>query len=399
MRLEWTDAQKALQRELRAYFQELMTPELAREIMGGEDGVSEGGGPLYRQALEKMGRDGWLGIGWPKEYGGQGKTAIEQLIFSDEVQRVNFPIPFLTLNSVGPTIAKYGTPKQKQEFLPKILAGKLHVSIGYTEPESGTDLASLRCRAERDGDHYIVNGQKIFTSLAGHADYIWLACRTDPNAPKHRGISLLLVDTKLPGFSVQPMPTVGEVATNSTFYENVRVPCEYLVGEEGQGWGLIVNQLNHERISLVSTGPPTHIFEELLAWARETYLCDEGRMQRVIDRPWVQMRLAEIFVRLEVLRLMTWKQAWVISQDCLQFADASAVKVFGTESFVEIYRRMLEILGLPGLVHRSSRHSLVSGLPELFYRASLILTFGGGTNEIQRDLIAAAGLKMPPTVR
>ncbi len=399
MKLEWTDAQKALQRELRSYFQELMTPELTQEILGDPDGVSEGGGPLYRQAMEKMGRDGWLGIGWSKEYGGQGRTPLEQLIFSDEVQRVNFPIPFLTLNSVGPTIAKYGTAKQKQELLPKILAGKLHVSIGYTEPESGTDLASLRCRAERDGDHYVVNGQKVFTSLAGHADYIWLACRTDPNAPKHRGISILLVDTKLPGFSVQPMPTVGEVTTTSTFYENVRVPCEWLVGEEGQGWGLITNQLNHERISLVSTGPPLPVFEELLAWAREAYVRDGDLRTRVIDRPWVQLRLAEIYTRLSALRLMTWKQAWAISQDCLHFADASAVKVYGTESFVAIYRAMLEILGLPGLVHRTSRHALVSGLPELFYRTSLILTFGGGTNEIQRDLIAAAGLKMPPVTR
>src|SRR5690606_6858447 len=193
MHVALTPEQRELQQHLRGYFAAMMTPELQAEIKG-----SEGGGPLYRLALEKMGADGWLGIGWPKEYGGQGRTPIEQMIFADEVQSAGFPLPFLTLNTVGPTLAAYGSEELKREFVPRILAGKCHFSIGYSEPGAGTDLASLTTRAVRDGEEWVINGQKVFTSLADFADYVWLAARTDPDAPKHRGISMFIVPTTSP---------------------------------------------------------------------------------------------------------------------------------------------------------------------------------------------------------
>jgi alkylation response protein AidB-like acyl-CoA dehydrogenase len=387
MHIEMTPELLSLQEELRAYFAKMMTPELHGEIKG-----SEGGGPLYRVALEQMGRDGWLGIGWPKEYGGLGKTPIEQMIFADEVQRAGFPLPFLTLNTVGPTIMRFASDEIKQEFLPRILAGKVHFCIGYSEPGAGTDLGSLKTRADRDGEDWIINGQKVFTSLADFADYVWLAVRTDPKAPKHRGISMIIVPTTAPGFKLTPTWTMGDVRTNTTYYENVRVSNKYLVGGENQGWGLIVSQLNHERVSLTPYGPSTKMLEEVVEWARATKLAD-GR--RVIDQAWVRESLAWVKAKLEALRLMQWKLAWSLTQGHLHPADASAVKVYATELYVHAYRRLMEVLGPAGTVKDGSPGALCRGRLERMYRATLILTFGGGTNEVQRDIVAMAGLGMP----
>lgn len=387
MHIALTPEQHELRDHLRGYFARMMTPELIGEIKG-----NEGGGPLYREALERMGADGWLGIGWPKEYGGQGRTPIEQMIFADEVQSAGFPLPFLTLNTVGPTLAAYGSEEIKREFLPRILAGKCHFAIGYSEPGAGTDLASLRTRALRDGEEWVIDGQKVFTSLADFADYVWLAARTDPDAPKHRGISMFLVPTAAPGFKMTPTHTVGDVRTNTTYYENVRVPHKYLVGGENNGWGLIVSQLNHERVSLTPHGPSARMFAEVREWARATKLAD-GR--RVIDQGWVREALAWVHAKLEALRLMQWKLAWSMTQGKLHPADASAVKVYATELYVQAYRRLMEVLGPAGTVKDGSPGAVARGRLERMYRATLILTFGGGTNEVQRDIIAMAGLGLP----
>ncbi len=390
MQLAPTPEQVALQEELRGYFQELMTPELVEEIQGS----TEGGGPLYRHALQKMGKDGWLGIGWPKQYGGQGRSPIEQYIFSNEVQRAGFPLPFLTLGTVGPTIMQFGSEEQKRRFLPAILRGEIHFAIGYSEPDAGTDLASLKTKAERDpaSGEWVINGQKTFTSLADHADYIWQAARTDPDAPKHAGISMFLVPTDAPGFKVSPIWTLGGIRTNATFYEDIRVPEENLVGGLNNGWTMIVNQLNHERVSLLAPGPFERVFNETLRWARSTKLPD-GR--RVIDQPHVQLNLARTEAHLEVLRLMGWKQAWALTRGNLHPAAASAVKVFGSEFFVEGYRWLMEIVGPAATLRRGSPGAVVRGQLERMYRTASILTFGGGANEIKRDIIAAAGLAMP----
>jgi alkylation response protein AidB-like acyl-CoA dehydrogenase len=387
MYIDYSPEQRALREELRAYFARMMTPELLQEITG-----SEGGGPLYRRALKQMGADGWLGIGWPREWGGQGRTPIEQFIFSDEVQRAGFPLPFLTLNTVGPTLARFGTDEQRGEFLPKILRGELHFAIGYSEPGAGTDLASLTTRAVRDGDHYVINGSKVFTSLADYADYIWLAARTNVDAPKHKGISMLMVSTRLPGFKLTPIWTMGGVRTNATYYENVRVPASCLVGKENEGWSLIVNQLNHERVSLSPYGSLEKLFEESRVYAQQTKLAD-GR--RVIDQSFVRANLARVRAKLEVLKLMNWKQAWCMTRGSLQPADASATKVFATEFYVEAYRLLLEIFGAQGTLRAGSPDAVLRGRVERMYRTTLILTFGGGTNEVQREIIAAAGLQMP----
>jgi len=391
MHLDYTPEQHALRTELRAYFTQLMTPDLQAEVAG-----SEGGGPLYHQALRRMGRDGWLGIGWPKEYGGLGRSPIEQFIFSDEVQRAGFPLPFLTINSVGPTIMRYGTDEQRARFLPQILRGEVLFAIGYSEPSAGTDLAALRTRAVRDGDEYVINGSKVFTSLAEFSDYIWLAARTDPDAKKHRGISMFLVDTKSIGYRCTPIWTVGGVRTNATYYEDVRVPASMRVGPENEGWNLIVSQLNYERMGLVTQGPFERVLGGVQRWAQATRLPD-GR--RLIDQEWVRLKLARVRAKLDALKLLNWRQAWFMAQDALNFADASAVKVYGTEFFVEAYRDLLEIVGYRGVIRRGSPEAFISGHLEMLHRSALILTFGGGTNEVQRDIIAMGGLGMPRDLR
>jgi len=391
MYIDYTDAERALVAELRAYFADVVSDDVLDEVAG-----TEGGGPLYTRALRRMGVDRWLGIGWPKEFGGQGRSAIEQYIFFDEVQRAGFPIPFLTLCTVGPTLMKYGTDEQKARLLPAILRGELHFAIGYSEPSAGTDLASLRTRAVRDGEEYVVDGQKVFTSLAEYADYIWLAVRTDPEAARHKGISIVMIDTKAKGFSLSPIHTLGGNRTNATYYEGVRVPVSARVGRENEGWKLITTQLNHERVALSVPGPIDRFVTETTAWARETKAGD-GR--RVIDAPWVQANLARARAHVEVLRLLTWRQAWNIDQGKLDPAESSTVKVFGSESFIRIYGWLLEVLGQEGYLKDGSPGARLRGRVERYYRTSIVLTFGGGTNEVQRDIIAMTGLGMPRAPR
>jgi 3-oxocholest-4-en-26-oyl-CoA dehydrogenase alpha subunit len=392
MFIDYTPEEKKLKAELRAYFDQLITDEVRAEYSG----KSDGGGPLYTKVLQKMGVDGWLGIGWPKEFGGQDRSPIDQYMFFDEVQRAGFPIPFLTLCTVGPTLMKYGTEAQKTAILPRILKGEIHFAIGYSEPEAGTDLASLKTRAVRDGDHYVVSGQKVFTSLAEYADYVWLAVRTDAEAPKHKGISILMVDTKLPGFSHSPIHTLGDNRTNATYYDNVRVPASMLVGRENEGWRLITNQLNHERVALSLPGPVARFVEEVTQWARDTKRPD-GR--RVGDDPWVQQNLARAKSMLDVLELMCWRQAWGIQHGVLDPAESSTVKVFGSESFVRAYQLLLEVMGQSGYVKEGSPGAILQGKIERYYRTTLVLTFGGGVNEVQRDIIATVGLGMPRAAR
>ena len=319
-------------------------------------------------------------------------SAIEQYIFAEEIQRTGFPLPFLTINSVAPTIMRFGSDEQKKRFLPKIQAGELLIAIGYSEPEAGTDLASLKTRAVRDGSEYVINGQKVFTSLADHSDYVWVAARTNPTAAKHRGISMFMVPLDSPGVKITPIWTMGGVRTNATYYEDVRVPADNLVGGENNGWSLITNQLNHERVALFNYGPMSETFGEVVRWAKETQHPDGGR---VIDQPWVQQNLARFKAKLEVLKVMNWKQAWDITQGGLHPAQASAIKVFASEFNVEGYHLLMEVLGEEGTIRDGSPGAILRGRIERIYRSVLILTFGGGTNEVQRDIIAMAGLGLP----
>ncbi len=393
MQLEYTPEQDRLRHDLRGYFADLMTPELREALTstGGE----YGDGQAYRQVVRQLGHDGWLTLGWPHEYGGRGRPMLDQLIFTDEAAIAGVPVPFLTINTVGPTIMRYGTAEQKASYLPRIAAGELHFSIGYSEPEAGTDLAALRTRAVRDGHDYVINGQKMWTSLIQYADYVWLACRTDPEAPRHKGLSILIVPTDVAGFSWTPVHTVAGPTTSATYYSDVRVPATALVGEENRGWSLITNQLNHERVALTSAAPVRSALHDVRQWAQATKLGD-GR--RVIDQEWVQLILARVHAKAEFLKLINWRIAAEAAQSPNP-AAASATKVFGTEFAVEAYRLLMEVLGANAYVRQGSRGAVLQGRLERMHRSALILTFGGGTNEVQRDIIAAAGLGLPAARR
>ena len=385
MYLELTEEQRNLQRELRQYFEALVADV---EAAPSDE-------PSYTRYIRRMGQDGWLGIGWPLEYGGQARGPIDQMIFVEESHWAGVPLPLLTLNSVGPTLMALGTNEQKERLLPGILRGEVHFSIGYTEPSAGTDLASLKTRAVRDGDEYVINGQKIFTSAIQYADYVWLAARTDPEAPKHKGLSVFIVPVDSPGFHWTPLATIVGDITSSTFYEDVRVPAENLVGAENQGWKLITNQLNHERVAICPASGLLKSLTEVRRWAQGNRLAD-GRT--VMDQEWVQISLAKAHAKVDVLKLLNWKVAWAADKG-LNPADASATKVYGTELALEIYRLLLDVVGQGGYLVEGSPGAVLRGRLENQARGQLIFTFGGGTNEIQRDIIAMIGLGMPRAPR
>jgi alkylation response protein AidB-like acyl-CoA dehydrogenase len=389
MRIGYTPEQEELRRELRSYFANLMTPERVEALSSVEG--EYGTGNAYRDTVAQMGKDGWLALGWPTEYGGQARSAMDQLIFTDEAAIAGAPVPFLTINSVAPTIMAFGTDEQKKFYLPKIASGDLHFAIGYSEPGAGTDLAALRTTAVRDGDEYVINGQKMWTSLIQYADYVWLAVRTNPEAKKHRGISMLIVPTTAPGFSWTSVHTMAGPDTSATYYEDVRVPVANLVGEENGGWKLVTNQLNHERVALVSAQPIFLALNAVREWAQNT---KDIHGSRLIDSEWVQLNLARVHAKAEVLKLINWELAST-DEAAPSPADASAAKVFGTELATEAYRLLMEVLGSAATLRPDSPGALLRGRVERMHRACLILTFGGGTNEIQRDIIGMVALGMP----
>ncbi|MFE5037669.1 acyl-CoA dehydrogenase family protein [Streptomyces sp. NPDC056683] len=380
MHLAPTERQQRLRAQLRAYFRSVM-PSPAPDD------------PAERRALlRRIGADGLLGLGWPVEYGGQGRGADEQFVFFDEAYRAGAPVSMVTLNTVGPTLMKYGSAEQKARFLPGILRGDLVFAIGYSEPSAGTDLAALRTRAVRDGEGWRIDGQKIFTSGAQHADWIWLACRTDPEAPRHRGISILLVPTDAPGFSWTPIETVGGQITTATYYDGVHVPAGSLVGAEHDGWSLITNQLNHERVALAATGMQAEDFYAAALTAARTPDPVTGR--RRVDEPWIRLRLAEAHARLAANRLLSWRLVGDAGAGRVAPAEASGVKFAGTESAVATYRMCQEIVGEAALVRSGSPGVFGDGELERLNRAAQINTFGGGVSEVQREIVATMRLGM-----
>ncbi|HEY7486933.1 MAG TPA: acyl-CoA dehydrogenase family protein [Streptosporangiaceae bacterium] len=402
MFIDLTAEQKRLRAELRDYFSGCLNDDQRAAIADDPFGTK------YMEHCKRLGADGMLGIALPKEYGGRGYGPVEQQIFANEIARAEVPYPLITLNTVAPTLVQYGTDAQKRTFLPGILAGECHFAIGYSEPGAGTDLASLRTTAVRDGDHYIVNGQKIFTSGAHYADYIWLAARTDPAADKHKGISMLIVDCRDPGFSWTPIVTMdGRHHTNSTYYQDVRVPADMLVGEEHKGWNLIVNQLNHERVTLGPAGNIGHTYDRFVAWAR-TAVRPDGRP--LIEEPAVRRAVAQVYAYLRVNEFLNWQVAASAGGRSGQVGrgdkalgwlgapDASATKIYGSERMQEVGRIVGDTLARFGDPGEPATADLIDRIDK-GAKGGLVLTFGGGVNEVQREIIAMIGLGLPRAPR
>jgi 3-oxo-4-pregnene-20-carboxyl-CoA dehydrogenase beta subunit len=382
--LELSESQRALKVELRNYFTGLAGHDEHREM------ATDRHGPTYQKTIRRMGDDGWMGVGWPKEYGGHGLGEVEQTIFANEAQRADVHLPAVTLQTVGPTLIRYGTERQKDLFLKRILAGDVHFAIGYSEPDAGTDLASLRTSARRDGDQYVVNGQKLWTTGGHQADYLWLACRTDPDAPKHQGISILIVDTADPGYSWTPIITAdGAHHTNAVYLNDVRVPADMLVGEENQGWKLITTQLNHERVMLGPAGRIEGLRDRVAAWADKAGVGDE---------PDVRAVLAEATTVFRVNELLNWEVARAAEAGEIDVADASASKVFASDQAQVLGRALAEIVHRHGDLADPETGDLADYLDKQAKR-NLVLTFGGGVNEVQRELIAMFGLGLPRVPR
>ncbi|WP_059016653.1 acyl-CoA dehydrogenase FadE29 [Mycobacterium sp. M26] len=387
MFIELTPEQRQLQAEMRQYFANLISPEERAEMEVDRHGKA------YRAIIKRMGSDGKLGVGWPKEFGGHGFGPVEQSIFVNEAARADVPLPAVTLQTVGPTLQVYGTEAQKKKFLPAILAGEVHFAIGYSEPEAGTDLASLRTSAVRQGDEYIVNGQKIWTTGGHDADYVWLACRTDPDAVKHKGISILIVDTTDPGYSWTPIIlSDGAHHTNATYYNDVRVPVDMLVGEENAGWRLITTQLNHERVMLGPAGRIAGIYDRVHEWASKP----GGNGVTPLDHDDVRRLLGEIKAIWRVNELLNWQVA--AAGETIDIADAAATKVFSTERIQRIGRLAEEIVGKYGNPAEPQTGELLDWLDSQTKR-NLVITFGGGVNEVMREQVAASGLKVPRVPR
>ena len=367
-------------REFGRYLDSVVTDELLREV---STSGAETTGPLTKAFWRRLGEDGYFGLGWPVEYGGGGKSVLYLHAFNYVMMYRRLPVPIVTLNTVAPALMRVGSEPQKQEYLPRILRGEIEFAIGYSEPGAGTDLASLETRAVRDGDTYVVNGQKVFTSGAHHSDFVWLAVRTDPEAPKHRGISLLIVPLDSEGVEVRPFPTMGGYRTNITFYDNVRVPISALVGEENRGWVYITTQLDFERVAISPIPGIERVFDAMCGLFRE-----DGH----VAGEWTRAAFARWAADINALKVMDLKMASMIDNGEVPYYEASLLKVLSTEFQTRFYNEALQALGSSGLVKRGSPGEVLNGDIERSLKSSLVLLFGGGSNDVQRDIIATHGL-------
>ncbi len=379
MDISYTESERAFQKEAASYLRSIMSPELVKDFS-----TSTFGRDVYRSVLAQVGRDGWLVRGWPRGFGGQDGSAIEQYIFYNEARKASLPLPYLTINSVAPAIMRYGSAEQKAELLPRIARGDVVFGIGYSEPDAGTDLAALSTSAKRDGEDYVINGQKTWTSLAHLADYIWLAARTS-RTTKHEGISMILVPTTAAGVLITPIETIGDYRTNAIYFDDVRVPLSSRVGEEGQGWNIIRSQLDFERVALSNPGYIEAQLREVHRWARETVRADGSRP---IDEARVRTGIAKAYAIHEALKLLNWKLAAAIQTDQVTAENASTVKVYGTERSLDAYQLLMDVLGEDGYVKSLSGAAVIRTDLEKAYRRDLTFTFGGGANEVQRQIIA-----------
>ncbi len=389
MEFALTPEQEQFVKDFQSYLRTHMTDELKADL---DKEISYAESPICRKFIRQMGQDGWLGVGWPKEFGGQGRSPIEQHLFYEIAHYEGAPLPVLPLNTVGPALMRFGSEEQKKEFLPPILRGELEISIGYTESDAGTDLASLKTSAVKDGDYYIINGAKVFTSLAHTSDYIWLAARTDPNAPKkHHAISVFLIPMNTPGITIKPLYTMPGERSNYTFYDNVRVHKSCLVGEENRGWSYITTQLDFERIMLSPSSPMKRNIEDAIEWAKETKV--DGKP--VIEHAGVKTTLAELIMEVEVLKMLNYQVAWLITNGVVPYAEASMVKVFGSQLYQKVNQTLLQIMGQYGQLKTQSKWAPLRGRVEKAFRSDIVFIFGGGALEVQKNIIAMAGLGMP----
>lgn len=388
MHYHFTPSQLAWRDEIRAFCAEHLTSAVLDEL---REVGNEGQGPACRHFVLKLRDQGWWGLAWPVEYGGLGRSAIEQWIFVDELEGAGAPMLPLTVTSVAPTIMRVGSEAQKQAWLPRIKAAEVEFALGYSEAEAGTDLAALRTQAVLDGDEWVINGSKMWNTMAHTANHNWLAVRTEPDAPKHKGISMMIVPMDAPGVSVQPIYVWPGLRTNALFLDNVRVPRDYLIGERGMGFYYAAMALNFERLSIGSVAMTRRFFRELVAFIKAAGGAD-AQLRR---DPWVRERIARLAVEIEAARMLGLETAWSLDQGRVPAAESSMAKIYVSELAQRVADIGCEILGRAGQFHPDEPTAPLRGRLQWLYRIAPMLQFGGGTNEVQRNIVAMLGYGLP----
>jgi alkylation response protein AidB-like acyl-CoA dehydrogenase len=389
MDFSWSEEDEAFRARVRGFLDEYWG--------GAGNGEGETDAPARARGREferRLAEAGWLTMAWPKEYGGLEASHVEQMIFAEESALRGAPTGGQGARMVGPTLIIHGTEEQRQEHLPRIARGDVMWCQGFSEPGSGSDLASLQTRAVRDGDEYVVNGQKIWTSGAQHADWIHVLTRTDPDAPKHRGISYFMLDMKTPGITVRPIQQMHDAAGfNETFFEDVRVPAQNRLGEENRGWYVATTTLDFERSGVHRAAGVQRSFAPLLAYATQPDSAGEGR--RIADDAQSRLAIADTAVQLEIGRLLGYRVAWMQSRGLVPNYEASMSKAFNTELSQRNARRAINLLGLLGGLRPQSARAPLGGRVCMAYLQTVSATIAAGTSEIQRNIIATRGLGLP----
>ena len=392
MDYRFTEEQEAFRQELRDF----LSDNLGEDWRGIDPDAyfhDENWFPI-RELTAKMAERGWLTLAWPEEYGGQGRPHIEQMIYNEETAYFRAPTRDVSIGThmVGPTLMLYGTEEQKSHYLPEIASGEAVYCQGFSEPESGSDLASLQLRAIEDGDDYVLSGSKIWTSGAHRSTHCYLLTRTDPDAPKHRGISVFIVDMNTPGIEVRPIINMfGIHYFNQVFFDNVRVPKRAMIGEKNRGWYIAATTLDFERSGVASFASNRRSIEELVELARET-----GTNGKPLSGdPMVKQRLAELWTANEAGKTIAYNVAWMQSQGLVPNREASISKMMGSEIAQQIHELGVRILGMYGILDKGSKWAYLDGRLAWLWMDSISLTIRGGTSEIQRNIIAGRGLGLP----
>ncbi len=405
----FTPEQEALRRQVRAFIAEHMTPDVLREMEGQSEGFgvsrSVGRGPLVNELFRRIGERGWLGISYPKEYGGQGGGRISQYIVEEEFARVNIAVGLA--GSGAPAILAAGTEEQKQHFIPRLISGEYSFALGFTEPQAGADLASLQCRAVRDGDEYVINGQKMYTSAAHTATHIYLMVRTNPDVPRHQGISIFLPPMDTPGITVRPLWTIqneprapigttyGAYRTNETFFDDVRVPKTALLGKENEGWGVGSIGLNLDRVGAARYLISVRRDEDIVNWVKANRF--DGYSPA--DDPAIRDKIAELWIEAQVCRLMTMRSMSIVEQGGHFTYEGSAEKVWAPEHGVRTSEAITQMLGPYGQLLNGSPHAVEKGI----FAHNLMGAFQSGINhgsvQVMRDQVARRGLGLPSARR
>ena len=389
MEFKFTAEDEEFRGELRAF----MKAELPDPWEGAGRYPEDDDWDLNRVIRQKMAEKGWLTMHWPEEYGGQNASPVKSAIYNEEIAYLRAPgRDIFGVRMLGPTLMIHGSDEQKKTHLPAVAKGEIQWCQGYSEPESGSDLASLSTRAVRDGDELVINGGKVWTTMAHRADWIMLLTRTDPDAPKHRGISFVLVDMKSPGVTVRPIINMaGGHEFNQVTFDDVRVPRANVVGEEDRGWYVAVTLLDFERSGIDYSAAARRLLDDTKEFATDT----KQNGVPLIEIPWVRTLMADRYIDCEVARLMAYNVAYMQSQSLIPTKEASMSKVFGSETVQRVTEASLDILGMYGTLGREDKWAPLKGRAQEHWMNAFAGTIAAGTSEIQRNIIAGRGLGLP----